>query len=366
MMAGGALSLARPAARQYLVFIGTYTGPQSKGIYSCRFDAETGRLETPSVAAELERPSFLAFHPNRKYLYAVSELRNSTVSAFQINARAGTLKALNTVSTKGSSACHLVVDRTGRSMAVANYGNGSVAIFRVGADGRLSESTAQVQHSGSGPDQARQRGPHAHAVALSADNRFLFVPDLGLDKIFTYRLDPAEANITAHDPPFVATPPGSGPRHFAFHPNGRLAYSVNEMTSSVTSFVYEPATGKLSARATVANLPDEFSGTDNSAEIEVDAAGKFVYASNRGHNSITIFRVDPKLGSLTTVDRVSTQGKTPRNFRIDPTGRFVLAANQDSNSIVVFRRDGASGKLTPTVQTVSVGSPVCIDFLPLS
>jgi len=236
-------------------------------------------------------------------------------------------------------------------------------MFRVGADGRLSESTMQAQHSGSGPDQARQRGPHAHAVVLSPDNRFVIVPDLGVDKVFVYRLDPGEATLTAHDPPFATTPPGSGPRHFAFHPNGRFGFSLNEMKSSVTSFAYDGAKGQLSGRETAPNLPSDSTETNNSAELEIDSEGKFLYASNRGHDSITIFRIDPKAGSLTTVDRVSTQGKTPRNFKIDPTGRHLLAANQDSNSIVVFRRDGGSGKLSPTGQSVSVGSPVCIDFL---
>jgi 6-phosphogluconolactonase len=354
---------AEAAGKQYWVYIGTYTGPQSKGIYAAKFDAGTGKLEEPILAGELNRPSFLAIHPNRKYLYAVSETGNSTVSAFEIDPKTGTLTLLNTVPAKGSSACHLVVDQTGKSLVVANYGNGSVSVFRVGADGRLSESTAQVQHSGSGPDKSRQRGPHAHAVVLSPDNRFVFVPDLGMDQILTYRLDPAQATITAHDPASVTVPPGSGPRHFAFHPNGKFAYSVNEMKSSVTAFSYDKAKGALTSLQTIANLPDDFSGTDNSAEIGVDSAGKFLYASNRGHDSITIYRIDGSKGTLTTVDRVSTQGKTPRGFKIDPTGGYLIAGNQDSGSVVVFKRDAATGKLTPTGQTVSVGSPVCIDFL---
>ena len=354
---------AQAAGKRYLIYIGTYTGPQSKGIYAFRFDADSGKLEPVGPAAELTRPSFLAIHPNRKYLYAVSETGTSTVSAFAINPQSGMLTLLNTAPAKGSAACHLVVDQTGKSLLVANYGNGSVAAFRVGEDGRLSESTAQVQHSGSGPDPARQRGPHAHAVVLSSDNRFVFVPDLGLDKIFVYRLDPVQATLTAHEPPFATTPPGSGPRHFAFHPSERFAYSVNEMKSSVTAFAYDRGKGTLTSLQSISNLPEDFSGTDNSAEIEVDSAGKFVYASNRGHDSITIYRIDPKKGTLTTVDRVLTQGKTPRNFKIDPTGRYLLAANQDSGSIVVFRRDGSSGRLTPAGQTVEVGSPVCIQFL---
>jgi 6-phosphogluconolactonase len=201
-------------------------------------------------------------------------------------------------------------------------------------------------------------------VVLSPDNRFVFVPDLGLDKIFAYRLDPAQAALTANDPPFATVPPGSGPRHFAFHPNGKFAYSINEMKSSVTVFSYDRTKGALTGLQTVSNLPEGYTGVDNSAEIDVDAAGKFLYASNRGHDSITIYKIDSRKGTLTTVDRVLTQGKTPRGFKIDPTGRYLFAANQDSGSIVVFRRNAATGRLTPTGQTVNVGSPVCIQFLP--
>ena len=354
---------AEAAAKRYLVYVGTYTGPQSKGIYAYRFDAGTGKLDPVGLVGELTRPSFLTIHPNQRYLYAVSELGNSTVTAFEINAKTGILTLLNTVPAKGSSACHLIVDQTGKSLVVANYGNGGVAAFRVAPDGRLSESTVQVQHSGSGPDASRQRGPHAHAVVLSQDNRFVFVPDLGLDKIFAYRLDPAQATLTANDPPFVTVAPGSGPRHFAFHPNGKFAYSVNEMKSSVTAFSYDRKNGALTNLQTVSNLPQDFSGTDNSAEIDVDSAGKFLYASNRGHDSITIYKIDLHKGTLATVDRVPTQGKTPRGFKIDPTGGYLLAANQDSGSIVVFKRNPATGRLTPTGQTVNVGSPVCIQFL---
>ena len=364
----GTLWLAPPAAlaaKRYWVYVGTYTGPQSKGIYAFQFDADSGKFEPASLVGELEQPSFLTIHPNRKYLYAVSELENSKVTAYEIDRKTGKLTFLNTVPTKGSSACDLVVDQTGKSLVVANYGNGSTVVFRVGADGRLSESTAQIQHSGSGPNPARQSGPHAHAVVLSQDNRFVFVPDLGLDKILAYRLDPAQATLTANDPPFVTVAPGSGPRHFAFHPNGKFAYSVNEMKSSVTAFAYDRSKGALTSLETVSNLPPDFSGVDNSAEIDVDAAGKFLYASNRGHDSITIYKIDSKKGTLTTVDRVLTQGKSPRNFKIDPTGRYLFAANQQSGTIVVFRRDAATGRLSPAGQTVNVGSPVCIQFLPM-
>jgi 6-phosphogluconolactonase len=369
LVMAAALALAPPieaASKNFLVYVGTYTGPQSKGIYAYRFDAETGKLDTVGLVAELNRPSFLTIHPNRKYMYAVSELRDSTVTAFGIDEKSGVLKLLNTVPTKGGSACHLVVDQTGKTLLVANYGSGSSAVtFRVGPDGRLSESTSQVQHTGSGPDSARQRGPHAHAVVLSPDNRFAFVPDLGLDKIFGYHLDPALAAITANDPPFVTVPPGSGPRHFAFHPKGKFAYSVNEMKSSVTAFAYDKKKGALTNLQTTANLPQDFTGVSNAAEIDIDPAGKYLYASNRGHDSITVYKIDAGKGTLTLVERVPTQGKTPRGFKIDPTGHYLIAGNQDSNSVVVFKRDPATGRLTPTGVTANVGSPVNIEFLPI-
>jgi 6-phosphogluconolactonase len=317
------------------------------------------------LAGEIAQPSFLAIHPNRKYLYAISELRNGTATAFEINPKTGLLTLLNTLPSKGSTTAHLVVDQTGKCLIVANYGNGFVSAYHVGADGRLSDSPTLIQHQGSGPDRSRQGGPHPHAVVLSPDNRFVFVPDLGLDKIYCYRLDPVQATLTANDPPFAEVPPGSGPRHFAFHPNGKFAYSVNEMKSSVTAFSYDRTKGALTSLQTIANLPEDFKGVDNSAEINVDPAGKFLYATNRGHDSITIYKIDPNRGTLTTVDRVPTQGKTPRGLGMDPTGRYMFAGNQDSNLVVVFKRNASTGRLTPTGQTITVGSPVCFQFLPV-
>lgn len=359
---------SEPPGSKYLVYVGTYTGPHSKGIYAYRFDAAAGKLDSIGLAAEMVRPSFLAVHPNLRFLYAVSELGNDgrvngSVTAFAIDRKSGVLTALNTVSSGGGGSCHLVVDKTGGNLLVANYGSGSVACFRLTQDGRIGERTALIQHGGSGPDAGRQRGPHAHAVVLSPDNRFLFVPDLGLDKIFVYRFDARQGTLSADDPPFGAVPPGSGPRHFAFHPNGRFAYVVNEMKSSVTAFAFDRETGALRDPRTVSNLPDGFSGVDNSAEIEVDAGGRFLYASNRGHDSITIYAIDPASGALTTVDRVPTQGKTPRNFKIDPTGRYLFAANQDSDSIVVFSRNAETGRLHALTE-VHLSAPVCIQFLP--
>ncbi|HTM51494.1 MAG TPA: lactonase family protein [Bryobacteraceae bacterium] len=356
------------AAVQYFAYVGTYTRGASKGIYSFRFDPSTGGMSAPALAAEVSNPSFLAVHPNRKYLYAVSELgndgkSNGAVTAYGIDARTGALTRLNSVSSGGGGACHLVVDKTGKSLAVANYGSGSVAVFPVSPDGKLGEASSVIQHKGSSVDQRRQRGPHAHAVVLSGDNRFLFAPDLGLDEVLTYRLDPAKASLTANDPPFAKVAPGSGPRHFAFHPKGRYAYVLNEMASKVTAFDYDASRGALKEIQTVSTLPPGFTGEDNSAEVEVDAKGRFLYASNRGHDSIAVFAIG-KDGKLTLVENMPTAGKTPRNFKLDPSGAWLLAANQESDTIVQFRVDPKTGKLSPTGKKIEVAKPVCVQFVP--
>jgi 6-phosphogluconolactonase len=256
-----------------------------------------------------------------------------------------------------------VVDKTGSTLLVANYGAGSVAAIPVAADGHLGDPPVLIQHKGSGVDPRRQRGPHAHGVFLSADNKFLFVPDLGLDEVIQYKLDPAKSSISPNDPPFAKVPPGSGPRHFAFHPKGKYAYTVNEMKSSVTAFSYDPARGALSEIQTISTLPKDFTGVDNSAEIEVDSKGRFLYASNRGHDSIAVFAI-AKNGRLAQVEIVPTQGKNPRSFKIDPTGTYLFAANQDTGTIVQFRVDPKTGRLTATGKKVDVFKPVCIQFMP--
>ncbi len=358
---------AAPKPGKYLVYVGTYTRGDSKGIYAYRFDAASGALEPLGLAGEIVNPSFVALHPNGRFLYSVSELGNDgdktgSVSAFAIDTATGTLKKLNTAPTGGGGSCHLVVDKTGKSIMVANYGSGSTTILPVLPDGRLGETPVVIQHSGTGANPARQKGPHAHAVVLSPDNRFVFVPDLGLDKVFIYRLDPAKPSLTPNDPPFGKVPAGAGPRHFTFAPNGKYAYTVNEMGSSVTAFQYDASRGALTEVQTISTLPKDFKGENNSAEIQVDAKGKFLYASNRGHNSIAVFAI-AKDGKLTPVEHVLTQGKAPRNFRIDPTGAYLFAANQDTGNIVIFRVDAKSGKLTPTGKTVNVPFPVCVEFL---
>jgi 6-phosphogluconolactonase len=372
------ISLLLPAARaqqkatsQYLAYVGTYTSKQeSKGIYAYRFDAEAGKLSSIGLAAESSDPSFVAVHPNGKYLYAVNEIddfsgmKSGAISAFAIDRKNGTLKLLNQVSTHGRGPCHVSVDKTGRWVLVANYGGGSVATFEVQGDGSLSLVKGFVQHSGSSADKERQEAPHAHWIAVSPDNRFAVAADLGLDDVLVYKLDPNTGSLTPNTPPFVAVKPGSGPRHFAFHPNGKFGYVLTEMATTVTAFSWDPRKGSLTAMQTVPTLPKDYSGPTEAAEIAVHPSGKFLYASNRaGIDTITIFSIDPAKGTLKETGRVSTKGRTPRNFAIDPTGAFLLAANQDSGNVVVFRIDTANGALTPTGDEEKVAAPVSIAFV---
>lgn len=353
--------------KSYTVYVGTYSREGSKGIYASRFSPASGALSPPVIVAETENPSFLATDPGGRFLYAVNEIGNyegkhaGSVSAFSIDAASGKLKFLNKVSTRGTSPCHLVVDKTGKCLVVANYGSGSVAAFPIKTDGSLGEASAFVQHEGAGVN-ARQKGPHAHMVQISADNRFILVPDLGTDQVITYSLDPAKGSLVA-EPTAAHGTPGLGPRHLAFGPQGQFDYLINEMGSAVTAFRFSTHSGSLTPLQTISTLPKEFTGINNSAEIEVHPSGKFVYASNRGDDSIAVFATDAKTGMLTPMGRVPTGGKTPRNFAIDPTGAYLLAANQESGSIVTFRIDRRTGKLTPTGEQASLPQPVCLLFM---
>lgn len=355
-------------AKESLVFFGTYTRGDSKGIYAYRFDDATGKLTSVGLVAETPNPSFLTIHPNRRFLYAVNELDRyngqpgGSVSAFAIDAASGKLKALNTVATKGSAPCALLVDKTGKNLLVANYGSGSVAVFPIKADGSLAESSSFVQHSGNSV-HARQRGPHAHSVNLSKDNKFAIFSDLGMDEVVVYRFDASKSTITPNNPPFVKVKAGSGPRHFALHPKKPFAYGINELGSTVTTYKWAPKTGELTVVDYASTLPSDFSGNSTTAEIEVHPSGKFVYGSNRGHDSIAVFSIDQTKGTVTRVENTSTQGRTPRNFTIDPSGRFLLAANQDTGNVVVFKIDPATGKLSPAGTDAKVPFPVCITFL---
>ena len=367
----GAQTPEKPASNgQYIAFVGTYTSKtSSKGIYAYRFDANKGQLTPIGVSAEALDPSFLAVHPNGKYLYAVNEIGNfngevsGAVSAFAIDAKNGGLKLLNQVPTRGAGPCYVSLDKSGSFVLVANYDSGSIASFPVRGDGSLGTASGFVQHSGTGPDKERQEGPHAHWIGTSPDNRFALAVDLGLDQVIVYGFDPDKGVFTPMLSGFAKVKPGSGPRHLAFHPDGKFAYVLSEMASSVTVFSYKAKTGSFSALQTVSTLPNDYSGPKEAAEIAVHPSGKYLYTSNRGHDSIAAFSIDQKKGTLKSLGQVLTGGKTPRHFAIDPTGTYLLAENQESNNIVVFHIDPASGGLTPTGQTVEVPSPVCLTFV---
>jgi 6-phosphogluconolactonase len=362
---------AAPASHssKYLVYVGTEGGNTSKGIYAYRYDAATAQLTPLGLAAETTDPSFLAVHLNGKFLYAVNEVGNykgpnsGGVSAFAIDRATGKLTLLNEMPTRGADPCYLTVDKSGKFVLVANYSGGSVIAFPILEDGRLGEASAFVQHAGHGANPARQEGPHTHSIDLSPDNRFAFVDDLGLDELFVYKFDAAKGSLTANDPPFVKFDPGAGPRHFAFHPSGKFAYVVSEMQSTVTAFAYGSAGGTLQALQTVTTLPADFKGHNDDAEIEVHPSGKFLYASNRGHDSIAVFAIDSGKGTLTTVEFASTLGKEPTNFEIDPTGTLLLVANKKTQNIVVFKIDLKTGKLTPTGQVLEVPTPMSMKFV---
>jgi 6-phosphogluconolactonase len=358
-------------AGKYLFYVGTYTeeGSKSKGIYAYRYDAATGDVTSLGLAAETTNPSFVAPHPNGKFLYAVNEVGNykgpnsGGVSAFSIDHATGKLTFLNEVASRGADPCYITVDPTGKFVLVANYTGGSVAVFPVLADGKLGEASSFVQHTGHGPNAARQEGPHAHSIDLSPDNRFAMVDDLGLDQVLVYKFDSAKGTLTPNDPPFVKVDAGAGPRHFALHPTGKFAYVISEMGHTVTVFSNDAANGRLQVLQTIPTMPADFKGRNDDAEIVVHPSGKFVYASNRGDDSIVIYAIDASKGTLVQVGRVPTGGKEPRNFEIDPTGALLFAENQNSNNIVIFRIDQKTGQLTPTGKVLDVASPVCIRFL---
>jgi 6-phosphogluconolactonase len=357
------------SAKELLVYVGTYTGGKSQGIYTFRMNLDTGELTPAGITTGVKNPSFLAIHPSRKYLYAVSEVSDSEgrptggVTAFAIDAASCKLTPINSQSSEGAGPCHLVVDRTGKNVLVANYGGGSVALLPIQEGGRLAKATAAIQHQGSSVNAQRQSAPHAHSINVDPSNRFAVAADLGLDKLLIYKLDAENGTLAPNDPPSTSVAPGSGPRHFAFHPNGRYAYVINELLCTVTAFAYDYSKGTLQEIQTITTLPHEVRAGYSTAEVQVHPSGKFLYGSNRGHHSIAIFAIDATTGKLSAVGHQSTGGKTPRNFAIDPTGNFLLAENQDSDNIVIFRIDPQTGELKPTGHAADVPSPVCVKFL---
>jgi 6-phosphogluconolactonase len=365
------LSSVLATARDMTVYIGTFTNFNGKatgshGIYAGHLDSETGKLGSFTLAVEGANPSFLVFAPDHKHLYATSEVATTdgrpagAVYAFTVNAADGSLKLLNRASAGGPGPTHIAIDPSGRAVMVANYDNGSIAALPVKPDGSLGDPATYIQHKGKSVDPKRQDHAYAHSVTFSRDGRFVFSDDLGTDKLYGYTIDVATCAVAPLDP--VSLKPGSGPRHFALHPDGHHAYVISEMASTITTFDYNAAQGSFTETQTVTTLPPDFTGSNSGAEIVVHPSGKFVYGSNRGQDSIALFKVDAPTGHLTFVEAISTQGKTPRNFGIDPSGRWLIAANQNSDSLVVFRIDPATGRITPTGSTAQLPAPVCVLF----
>lgn len=353
-------------ADQYTVFVGTYTSSAgSRGIYKFDFDDKTGAATNPELVADAKNPSFLAIHPNGKFLYAVNETEDMVegkkqggVTAFSIDPSTRMLTTLNQQPSGGDGPCHIIVDHEGKNVLIANYGGGSVAVLPIEASGELRTASSFIQHKGSSVNQSRQKEPHAHSINLDKSGKFAFVDDLGLDKIFTYKFDPAEGHLTTNT--FTSVKPGSGPRHFTFAPDFKRAFVINELSQTVIAFNYD-GNGKLTEYQTISTVPQETPG-NSTAEIAAHPNGKFLYGSNRGHNSIAVFTIGSG-GKLDRIQNESTQGKTPRNFALDPSGKYLLAANQDSNNISIFTIDQSTGKLTYTGKSVAVFKPVCLQFL---
>lgn len=364
-------SVAAVSAAPSFVFFGTYTGPKSKGIYRAAFDSATGKLSPAELAAECGSPSFLAVHPTGKFLYAIDEKADATkepnrgVAAYAIDARTGALTLLNEQGIGTRGPCHLEVDATGRTLLVANYSGGSVVSLPIAADGRLGAARSQHQHTGSSVNPNRQKQPHAHAITIAPGNRFAYAPDLGIDKVMIYRLDAAQATLAPATPAFAALPPGSGPRHIAFRPDGKFAYVINELLCTMAVFAADAKTGALTAVQSLSTLPpgETVQRGQSTAEVYAHPSGKFLYGSNRGHNTIVVYAIDAATGRLALVEHQSTQGQTPRHFAIDPSGGWLLAENQASDTVVVFRIDEKTGRLTPTGQSLAVPTPVCAVFV---
>jgi len=371
----GGLCSATASARstgRYRVYLGTYTGSGSQGIYAAEFDAASGRLSAPELAAPMTNPTFLAVHPNHRFLYAVSEVDRfqgqpgGGVSAFAVDGRTGRLTPLNQQSSGGSAPAHLSLDRHGHCVLVANYGGGSVAALPIASDGRLGPPRSLIQHHGSGVDPQRQEKPHAHFILPDARNRFALVCDLGLDQVLAYRLVPARAELLPGGVATGVVAAGSGPRHLAVSQPGRRLYVLNEMAASITVFAYTPASGAMQELQTVSALPEGFAGPKSGAEIQLHPSGKFLYTSNRGHDSLAVFAVAGRTGQLRLVQHQSTGGSMPRHFTLDPSGRWLLAENQGSNSVVVFAVDATTGRLNPTGERVAVPAPACAVLVALA
>ncbi len=359
------------------VYVGTYTEPirfgtgkilegKGEGIYLYEMDPSTGAMSARGITTGVVNPSYLAFGPGNRFLYAVNELKSyegqasGSISAFAVDGKSGALTFLNRQLTLGTDPCHVTIDPAGRHALVANFMSGSVCVLPIRADGSLGAASDFRQHKGSSVDPARQSGPHAHAVTLDAAGRFAFVPDLGIDRVVVYRYQSEEGKLLPKESAWVRTKPGAGPRHLVFHPGGGNAYLINELDSTLTAYRYDPTEGMLQEIHSVPTLPPGFSGSSTCADVHVTPDGSFLLGSNRGHDSLVIYRIAPADGRLTYAGHWPSGGRTPRNFALDPAGRFALVANQDTDTIVTFRIASRSIGLGEAVQVTPVPTPVCV------
>ena len=369
----GQTSIAKNT-KEMLIYIGTYTSGKSKseGIYIYKFNLDSGELKPFSITKNVVEPSYLTVDKSRKFLYAVNETveyegaKSGAISAFAINQKTGELTFLNKQPSLGGAPCYITVSENQKFVLVANYVGGNVSVHPVETGGKLGASIDLEQHNGIGPNKDRQEAAHAHSITLDEKNRFAMACDLGVDKVFIYEFDNKIGKLKPNPAQnFYQTKPGAGPRHLAFHKNEKLVFVINELDLTISSLAFDAKKGTLTEIQTVTTLPANFNGTNNScADIHVSPNGKFLYGSNRGHDSIVVYKIDEKTGKLEYVEHTSTGGKTPRNFTISPNGKFLLAANQNSDSVVVFRVDEESGKLTPTGFTAKIPSPVCLQLIP--
>jgi 6-phosphogluconolactonase len=367
--AAGAQSPRASGRKEMLVYVGTYTSGKSEGIYFFRLNLSTGALNLVGTTRGVVNPSYLTLDRRRRFLYAVNEVeefagrKSGAVSAFAVDRSTGALRFLNQQPTLGGAPCYVSLDAAEKFLLVANYVGGNVAVLPLRADGSLGEAGDVKQDQGSGPNRERQEGPHAHCILPDPSGRHVYSSDLGTDKVMIYRLDANAGKLIPNEQPWAQVKPGAGPRHLVFHPGGRYAYVTNELDSTVTAFAHDSARGTLKEIQTTPALPADFKGANTCADIHLSPDGKFLYCSNRGHDSVAAFRVDARAGTLTFVSHTPTEGKTPRNFALDPTGALLLVANQNSDSIVAFHRDTQTGRLTPAGQVAEVPSPVCLKLL---
>ncbi|HWA10015.1 MAG TPA: lactonase family protein [Opitutaceae bacterium] len=359
-----ALTPAAFAADMFVYFGSHRSGPHI-GFSLAHFDTDTGVLTKPEFLLEARAPAYFVIHPDGRHLYTCNSGDPGSAAAYEIDPHTGQLKFINRELAGGGDTSYLSLDHTGRYALVANYAGGNIAAFALRPDGGLGDWTAFAQHTGSGVNPQRQTHAYAHSIVLDPTNRFALVPDLGVDKVFVYRFNEKDGSLTPNTPAFTAVAPGSGARHIKFHPNGRWAYLINEMGCTVIAFSWDSARGTLAEFQTISTLPADFKGTSACAELEIHPNGRFLYGSNRGHDSLAVFAIDQETGRLTLLQHVPTQGKTPRNFALDPTSRWIICTNHDSNNAVVFRIDEATGRLTQAGDPVSVPYPFCERFLPV-